>query len=58
MTILEEMIKQYKPETSEESKAALREILQSIVLVGLSRGSFFNKASSYGGCNYKCLFNS
>jgi hypothetical protein len=40
MTILEEMIKQYKPETSEESKAALREILQSIVLVGLSRGVF------------------
>ena len=49
MTILEEMIKQYKPETFEESKAALREILQSIVLVGLSRGGFFNKASFYGG---------
>ena len=56
MTILEEMIKQYKPETSEESKAALREILQSIVLVGLSRGGFFNKASFYGGTALRIFY--
>ena len=56
MTILEEMIKQYKPETSEESKAVLREILQSIVLVGLSRGGFFNKASFYGGTALRIFY--
>ena len=56
MTILEEMIKQYKPETSEESKAALREILQSIVLVGLSWGGFFNIASFYGGTALRIFY--
>ena len=56
MTILEEMIKQYNPETSEETKAALREILQSIVLVGLSRGGFFNKASFYGGTALRIFY--
>ena len=56
MTILEEMIKQYNPETSEESKAALREILQSIVLVGLSRGGFFNRASFYGGTALRIFY--
>ena len=50
------MIKQYKPETSEESKAALREILQSIVLVGLSRGGFFNRASFYGGTALRIFY--
>ena len=45
MLLVEEMIKQYNPETTEEVKAALKEILQSIVLVGLSRSGFFNKAS-------------
>ena len=56
MTILEEMIKQYNPETSEETKTALREILQSIVLVGLSRGGFFNKASFYGGTALRIFY--
>ena len=56
MTILEEMIKQYNPETSEETKSALREILQSIVLVGLSRGGFFNKASFYGGTALRIFY--
>ena len=50
------MIKQYKPEPSEESKAALREILQSIVLVGLSRGGFFNRASFYGGTALRIFY--
>lgn len=49
MTTIEEMIKPYHPKTIEETKSALREIVQSIVLVGLSRGGFFSKASFYGG---------
>lgn len=56
MLLVEEMIKQYNPETTEEVKAALKEILQSIVLVGLSRSGFFNKASFYGGTALRIFY--
>ena len=49
MLLIEELIKQYNPKTADETKAALREIIQSIVLIGLSRGGFFEKGSFYGG---------
>ena len=38
-----EMINLYNPKTLSENKAALREILQSIVLIGLSRADFLRK---------------
>ena len=53
---LDEMISQYNPKTINETKAALREILQSIVLVGLSRGGFFNKAAFYGGTALRIFY--
>lgn len=53
---LDEMINQYNPKTINETKAALREILQSIVLVGLSRGGFFNKAAFYGGTALRIFY--
>lgn len=56
MTLIEEMINQYNPETSDETKAVLKEILQSIVLIGLSRGGFFNKASFYGGTALRIFY--
>ena len=56
MTAIEEMIKQYNPETSEEAKAVLKEILQSIVLIGLSKGGFFNKVSFYGGTALRIFY--
>lgn len=56
MLLIEEMIKQYNPETTEEVKAALKEILQSIVLVGLSRSGFFNKASFCGGTALRIFY--
>lgn len=56
MLLVEEMIKQYNPETTEEVKAALKEILHSIVLVGLSRSGFFNKASFYGGTALRIFY--
>lgn len=49
MVLIEELIKQYDPKTTEEAKSALREIIQSIILIGLSRGGFFEKGSFYGG---------
>lgn len=53
---IEEVINQYNPNTNEELKAALREVLQSIVLIGLSRGGFFNKASFYGGTALRIFY--
>ena len=53
---LDEMINQYNPKTINETKAALREILKSIVLVGLSRGGFFNKAAFYGGTALRIFY--
>lgn len=52
-TTIEEILKTYNPHSVEETKAALREIIQSIVLVGLSRGGFFEKAAFYGGTSLR-----
>lgn len=56
MSAIEKVIVQYQPRTSIETKLVLREILQSIVLVGLSRGGFFEKASFYGGTALRILY--
>ncbi len=53
---IENIIKMYKPKTVEETKAVLREIIQSIVLIGLSKGGFFNKASFYGGTALRIFY--
>lgn len=53
---IEEIVDKYNPNTIEELKAALREVLQSIVLIGLSRGGFFNKASFYGGTALRIFY--
>jgi len=42
MTIIEEIIKSYNPKTNDEAKYVLRELLQQIVLIGLSRSDFLN----------------
>ena len=39
MSTIEEIIKSYNHETINDNKAILREIIQSIVLIGLSRTS-------------------
>jgi hypothetical protein len=48
-TTIEDIIKRYNPKNSNEIKFIVREILQSIILVALSRTNFFSKASFYGG---------
>lgn len=48
-TAIEEIVRSRNPKTTEEAKAILREVVQSIVLIGLSRSGFFSKASFYGG---------
>lgn len=56
MTAISELIKSYNPNTIDEAKLALREIIQSIVLVGLSRSNFFSKASFYGGTALRIFY--
>lgn len=56
MTTIEQMIKVYEPKSVDEAKATLREILQSIVLVGLSRSGFFKCASFYGGTALRIFY--
>lgn len=56
MSTIEEIIKTYNPETINDNKAILREIVQSIVLVGLSRTDFFKKASFYGGTALRIFY--
>ena len=56
MSTIEEIIKTYNPETINDNKAILREIVQSIVLVGLSRTAFFKKASFYGGTALRIFY--
>ncbi len=56
MSAIEEIIKSYNPKNINDNKAALREIVQSIVLVGLSRTDFFKKASFYGGTALRIFY--
>lgn len=53
---ISELLKKYPSSNIEEIKAALREIIQSIVLIGLSKGGFFSKASFYGGTALRIFY--
>ncbi len=56
MTTIEEIIKSYNPKTLDETKAIIRELLQQIVLIGLSRAGFFKYASFYGGTALRIFY--
>ena len=45
---IEMMLQRYNPKNNTERENAVREILQEIVLAGLSRGGFFAKTAFYG----------
>lgn len=50
------MLKKYKAETLDEKKNAIKEIIQEIVLCGLSRAGFFDKAAFYGGTALRIFY--
>lgn len=56
VTTIEQIVKSYNPTTIDETKAIVREIVQSIVLIGLSRSDFFSKASFYGGTALRIFY--
>jgi len=53
---IERMLQKYLLETGEEYIQALREILQEIALLGLSRAKFFEKAAFYGGTAMRIMY--
>jgi predicted nucleotidyltransferase component of viral defense system len=49
MNIFDQMLSRYEIKTIDDSINAQHEVMQQIVLAGLYRGGFFNKAAFYGG---------
>ena len=56
MTIFEQMIENYNPKTLEEKKNVIKEVLQEVVLAGLSKTDFFNHAAFYGGSALRIFY--
>ena len=55
-TALEQMLKVYDPQNLQEQKNAGEEIMQEIVLCGLSRADFFRKAAFCGGTALRIFY--
>ncbi len=53
---LKQMIEKYNPKNINEETNAIKEILQEIILCGLSRSNFFNKAAFYGGTALRIFY--
>lgn len=56
MTIIEQMINKYNPITIEDKKNAIKEVLQEVVLAGLSKTDFFTHAAFYGGTALRIFY--
>lgn len=54
--IINEMIKKYEGEKSKNKLNVIKEILQEIILSGLSRAGFFDKAAFYGGTALRIFY--
>ena len=55
-SIIDEMLKKYQTETLDEKKNAVKEIIQEVVLCGLARAKFFEKAAFYGGTALRIFY--
>ena len=56
MTILEQMLQNYKINTLEDKKNAMKEIMQEIILAALSKTDFFKYAAFYGGTALRLFY--
>ncbi len=54
--VLSKMISKYQINNIEDKKNAVKEIVQEIVLCGLSRGGFFKEAAFYGGTALRIFY--
>ena len=55
-SLIEQMLVKYNVTTAEQKKNAIKEIMQEIVLCGLSRAGFFQKAAFYGGSALRIFY--
>lgn len=55
-TAIEQMLKNYRIENIYDQKNAMKEIMQEIVLCGLSRAGFFQKTAFYGGTALRIFY--
>ncbi len=53
---IEQMLEKYNCRTPDDHKNALKEIIQEIALLGLSRAGFFNHAAFYGGTALRIFY--
>ena len=56
MTIIQQMINKYEPKTLEDKKNAIKEVIQEVVLAGLSKTDFFQHAAFYGGTALRIFY--
>jgi predicted nucleotidyltransferase component of viral defense system len=55
-TLIKEMVSTYDAQTLYDRKNAMKEAMQEMVLCGLSRAEFFNKAAFYGGTALRIFY--
>lgn len=55
--IILQMLSNYEIKNTQDEINALKEIIQEIVLAGLSRGNFFDEAAFYGGTALRIFYN-
>lgn len=55
--IIEQMLSKYEIKNTNDEINALKEIIQEIILSGLSRGGFFDVAAFYGGTALRIFYN-
>ena len=54
--IIEQMLKQHNTQTVYDKKNGIKEVIQEIVLCGLSRAGFFKTAAFYGGTALRIFY--
>lgn len=55
-SVLQNMLEKYEIKNITDETNAMKEIIQEIVLCGLSRGGFFNEAAFYGGTALRIFY--
>ncbi len=55
-TIIEQMINAYDESPTLDKKHVVKEIMQEMVLCGLSRAGFFKEAAFYGGTALRIFY--
>ena len=55
-SIIEEMLAQHESTTLTDKKNSIKEVVQEIILCGLSRSGFFKEAAFYGGTALRIFY--